>query len=100
MQRKKIDLITVSREFGAGGSDFAAELGSRLGWQVLDQDLIRRIAERLHPQVAAVLRLDEHPAGWLARVSSALLIAQAAQRVIVGRITIDEATTLVEAMVR
>ena len=81
MQKEKIDLITVSREFGAGGSELAAELGKRLGWQVLDQDLIRRIADRLHLEVTAVHRLDEHPPSWLARVSSALLIAPPEMRV-------------------
>lgn len=75
MQNQPIDLITVSREFGAGGSDFAVELGNRLGWPVLDQDIIRRVAQRLKLQVKAVERLDEHPPNWLARVTSALLIA-------------------------
>ena len=75
MQNQKVDLITVSREFGAGGSDFATELGARLGWPVLDQDIIRLVAERLKLQVTTVERLDEHPPNWLARVTSALLIA-------------------------
>lgn len=75
MQNHKIDLITVSREFGAGGSDFAHELGERLDWPVLDQDIIRRVAERLNLKVGTVERLDEHPPSWLARVTSALLIA-------------------------
>jgi len=75
VQNQPIDLITVSREFGAGGSDFAVELGNRLGWPVLDQDIIRRVAQRLKLQVKAVERLDEHPPNWLARVTSALLIA-------------------------
>jgi cytidylate kinase len=75
VQNQKIDLITVSREFGAGGSDFARELGERLGWTVLDQDIIRRVAERLQLKVGTVERLDEHPPSWLARVTSALLIA-------------------------
>ncbi|MES2359002.1 MAG: cytidylate kinase-like family protein [Gemmatimonadota bacterium] len=75
MQNQSIDLITVSREFGAGGSDFAVELGNGLGWPVLDQDIIRRVAQRLKLQVKAVERLDEHPPNWLARVTSALLIA-------------------------
>ncbi len=74
MQNQKIDLITVSREFGAGGSDFARDLGERLGWPVLDQDIIHRVAERLHLRVGTVERLDEHPPSWLARVTSALLI--------------------------
>lgn len=75
VQNEPIDLITVSREFGAGGSDFAVELGQRLGWPVLDQDIIHRVAERLNLEVATAERLDEHPPNWLARVTSALLIA-------------------------
>lgn len=75
MQTEKIDLITVSREFGAGGSELAIELGKRLGWLVLDQDIIHRVAKRLNLEVATAERLDEHPPNWLARVTSALLIA-------------------------
>jgi len=75
VQNEQIDLITVSREFGAGGSDFATELGKQLGWPVLDQDIIRRVASRLQLEVGTVERLDEHPPNWLARVTSALLIA-------------------------
>ena len=74
MQNEQIDLITVSREFGAGGSDFATELGKHLDWPVLDQDIIRRVASRLQLEVGTVERLDEHPPNWLARVTSALLI--------------------------
>jgi hypothetical protein len=33
---RDIRLITVSREYGAGGSELAALLGERLGWRVLD----------------------------------------------------------------
>ncbi len=75
VKTEEIDLITVSREFGAGGSDFAAELGGRLGWPVLDQDIIRGIAARLNLEVATAERMDEHPPNWLARVTSALLVA-------------------------
>jgi cytidylate kinase len=75
MQTGHIDIITVSREFGAGGSDFARELGERLGWRILDHDLIQLVAQRLQLQEATVERLDEHPPNWLARVASALLIA-------------------------
>lgn len=75
MQTAKIDIITVSREFGAGGSEFAAALGQRLEWSVLDQDIIHRVAARLQLKVGAVERMDEHPPSWLARVTSALIIA-------------------------
>jgi cytidylate kinase len=75
VERSSIDLVTVSREFGAGGSELAAALGQELGWPVLDHDLAHMVAARLALEDATVERLDEHPPTWLARFSSALLIA-------------------------
>lgn len=75
VERSSIDLVTVSREFGAGGSELAAALGAALGWPVLDHDLAHRVAERLALEDATVERMDEHPPTWLARITSALLIA-------------------------
>lgn len=70
-----IQLITISREFGAGGSELASALGQRLGWRVLDRDLIARLAERLQLNEDVVERLDERPPARLARLTAALLIA-------------------------
>jgi CMP/dCMP kinase len=75
MQSAHIELITVSREFGAGGSELARLLGERLGWPVLDNELACRCAKRLNIDTAAVERLREHSPSLLARLSSALLIA-------------------------
>jgi cytidylate kinase len=75
VERPSIDLVTVSREFGAGGSELAAALGAALGWPVLDHDIAHRVADRLALEDATVERLDEHPPTWLARITSALLIA-------------------------
>lgn len=38
--------ITVSREAGAGGSQIAELVGQKLGWEVLDRNLLDRVAER------------------------------------------------------
>jgi cytidylate kinase len=75
MQQQPVDLVTVSREYGAGGSDFAEALGERLGWPVLDHEIINRVAERLHIQTGVVKRCDEQPPGWLDRIASTLLIS-------------------------
>lgn len=75
VERPSVDLVTVSREFGAGGSELAAALGQELGWPVLDHDIARRVASRLELEDATVERLDEHPPTWLARIASALLVA-------------------------
>src|SRR5208283_591594 len=38
-------IITIEREYGAGGSLVAAELARRKGWQLLDQQLTAEIAK-------------------------------------------------------
>jgi hypothetical protein len=70
----RIDLITLSREYGSGGRELAEALGSRLGWYVLDYDLTTRVADRLQLKPDVVERMDEHPPGLLARIASALLV--------------------------
>jgi cytidylate kinase len=75
MQSAHIELITVSREFGAGGSELARRLGERLGWPVLDDDVACRCAKRLHMETSAVEKLREHSPTLLARLSAAFLVA-------------------------
>jgi CMP/dCMP kinase len=71
-----IDLITVSREFGAGGSELARLAGQELQWPVLDRDLVHRVAERLRLEPHHVEAVDEQPPGLLTRlIASALLMA-------------------------
>lgn len=75
MQQAAVDLVTVSREFGAGASEFARSLASRLGWSLLDEELVQQVADRLHLHCGAVQQRDEQPPGWFARIASTLLIA-------------------------
>jgi cytidylate kinase len=74
MQTNSIRLITVSREFGAGGSDLAHELGARLKWPVLDHDIVHRVAERLRLNDGTVEPFDEHPPSLLARIATVLIV--------------------------
>jgi len=73
---QEIRLITISREFGAGGSELAAELGRRLGWPVLDSDIVHRVAEKLRLDDNAVEKFDEHPPSLLARIATVLVVPQ------------------------
>jgi cytidylate kinase len=74
MQTISIRLITVSREFGAGGSDLAHELAARLKWPVLDHDIVHRVAERLRLNDGTVEPFDEHPPSLLARIATVLIV--------------------------
>jgi len=52
-------IITVEREYGAGGSLVAAELARRRGWQLLDQQLTCEIAKLAAVDEHAVARCEE-----------------------------------------
>ncbi len=52
-------IITVEREYGAGGSLVAAELARRKGWQLLDQQLTCEIAKMASVDESAVRLREE-----------------------------------------
>jgi len=53
-------VITIAREFGAGGSRVAAMLAQRLSAEVIDRQLIAEVAVRLGLTDDAVAAQDEH----------------------------------------
>lgn len=68
--RDPIQLLTISREYGAGGSELGVLLGQQLGWRVLDHELVHQLAERLQCEDAEVAALDEHAPTFLDRIAS------------------------------
>lgn len=52
-------IITVEREYGAGGSMVAAELARRKGWQLVDQDMTAEIAKLASVDSRVVARCEE-----------------------------------------
>ncbi|HVC00115.1 MAG TPA: cytidylate kinase-like family protein [Candidatus Dormibacteraeota bacterium] len=65
-------LITISREYGSGGTSLARRIAERLGWQVVDDPLVEEIARRaqVHPDVAR--RYDECVNPWFQRLIQSL----------------------------
>jgi CMP/dCMP kinase len=54
-----MNVITVSREYGAGGGEVARRLAETLGWELLDRELLHRAAALEHVPDAEWERLDE-----------------------------------------
>jgi hypothetical protein len=69
-----VNLVTISRELGAGGSDFARALGAELGWPVLDREIVHRVADQLHVDDMTIEHADEHPPSLLAKIAAVLTI--------------------------
>lgn len=66
-------LITISREFGAGGSLVAEHAARALGWRLVDNDFVARVAARAGLPEAMVAMRDERAPGfreWLLRALS------------------------------
>ncbi len=64
----EIRAVTVSRENGSGGSEIAARLAKRLGWQVIDHELVARVACALGTSQEEAAAHVEHTEGVLVRI--------------------------------
>jgi len=54
-----MNVITITRQYGAGGAELARTLAQFLGWELLDRELLHRAAEIQHVPDAELERLDE-----------------------------------------
>ncbi len=68
-------VITISRQFGAGGSDVARRVAEALGWSVVDNELIEQVAERAGVSVAQAADRDERAPGFVERLTRTLAAA-------------------------
>ncbi len=75
--------ITLSREYGSGGGEIAARLAKRLGWQLVDHEVVVRMAEHLGVSEAEAAVYDEWAEGLVSRILSSLKIVQPAMPVAV-----------------
>jgi cytidylate kinase len=57
--------LSISREAGAGGSQIAQLVGQQLGWEVLDKNLLDRVAERFHCSRSMLKLVDETQTSWV-----------------------------------
>ena len=65
--RSPIKVITVEREYGSRGGEFAHELATRLGWRLMDSELVASAARAagVSPELAA--KYDERLDPWYYR---------------------------------
>ena len=72
MMHSPVRVITVEREYGSRGGEFAHDLARHLGWRLLDSELVAGAARMagVDPQTAA--RLDERLDPWYYRYGKIL----------------------------
>jgi len=67
-------IITVSRQYGSGGSEIAAHVARALGWKLLDNALIDSVAERLGTTAAEVEAREERVPSLAQRLADAMAL--------------------------
>lgn len=56
--------LTISRQAGSGGTEVARRVGERLGWSVLDRDLVNVLAQRIELEPRLLQLMDETRVSW------------------------------------
>ena len=67
-------IITVSRLFGSGGAEVAERVATALGWTLLDNEIVDRVAIRMRTTPAAVQALEERVPSLTERVARFLAL--------------------------
>ena len=60
-------MITLSHQYGSGGSLIAQELGQRLGWSVWDKEIVQKIASQQNVAEGYVENKDERVGSFIER---------------------------------
>lgn len=68
-------LITISREYGAGGSSVARLVSDTLRWRLVDNQVVEKVAELAGMTAADVARREERGPSFIERLSRALALA-------------------------
>ena len=68
-------LITISRQYGAGGSEVAALVARMLGWRVVDNELIERVAARAGLTPEDVAQREERVSTFIERLARTVVAA-------------------------
>jgi len=65
--------VTISREYGSGGGEIAARLAKRLEWQLIDHEIVERVASEMGTSIQEAEARDERTEGVLERALNSMV---------------------------
>jgi len=87
-------VLTVAREYGSGGAEIAGLVAQKLGWKLLDRDLIYKIAGRAGVNADVARACDEHVDSWLHRITKPLWQGDVAAAVTLAPLDVFDAESM------
>ena len=67
-------IVTVSRQYGSGGSEVAERVARALGWKLYDNEVVEAVASRLRLTPAEVMAREERVPSLVERMASAMAL--------------------------
>lgn len=77
-------VITISRQYGSGGSEVAERVARALGWKLYDNAVVEEVAQRLRMTPAEVSAREERVPSLVERMASALALSAPEMMPMVG----------------
>jgi cytidylate kinase len=68
--------ITISRQYGSGGGEIAARIAEHLGWELIDHEVVVRVAQELGVTEAEAEAYDERTESVASRILATLQAIQ------------------------
>jgi len=68
----RMGAVTISREYGSGGGEIASRLARHIGWQLIDHEIVERVALELGTSTQDAEAHDERTEGAFAQLLSAV----------------------------
>jgi CMP/dCMP kinase len=66
--------VTISRLYGSGGGEIGTQLAHRLGWQLVDHEIVVQVAEQMGMTVQEADARDERADGFFARMLATMQV--------------------------
>ncbi len=68
----RMGAVTISREYGSGGGEIARRLAARLGWRLVDHEVVAQVARELGMSLQEAADQDEQVESFAARLLASL----------------------------
>ena len=82
-------VITVSRQYGSGGSEVAERVAKALGWKLYDNAVVEEVAQRLRMTPAEVSAREERMPSLVERMASAMALGVPEMMPVVGDLAVQ-----------
>jgi cytidylate kinase len=90
--------VTISREYGSGGGEIARQLAERLGWRLIDHEVVVRVASELGISPDEAEEFDEHTKSGIDALLGSLQVLDSTSAVSPPPPALMDARTYAEAL--